>query len=170
MAFRRRLRVGKPDPDYVKRWEARKNTKEYKRNMAKRMAKPFIKPKEDFEDFRVRMIELSGRDAPEPEPEAPKGTADIARSIKLYYTELPKHDKVYTLDIVREPKFKDAWYVDFSFGRRGKTLKPGRKTRIAVTLAEAHNKFNTLVKEKKAEGYTENPSGIPFSGSGKLSS
>jgi len=114
-----------------------------------------------YDDYRMLMLELSLREPPEkPIEDLP---AETVKSIKLYYTELPKHDKVYFIDIVREPKFKDAWFVDFKYGRRGKTLKPGRKTKIAVSLKEASMIFDSLVSEKKAEGYTENISGVPFS-------
>jgi predicted DNA-binding WGR domain protein len=122
-------------------------------------------PKEDFESFRARMLMLAERDAPEPVEEPPSSTAvDTIKSIKLYYTNISENsDKVYTLDIVKEPKFKDAYYVNFSFGRRGKNLKPGTKTKIAVSLLEAQRIFASIVAEKKAEGYTENVSGKPFS-------
>jgi predicted DNA-binding WGR domain protein len=71
---------------------------------------------------------------------------------------------VYTLDIVREPKYKDAFYVHFSYGKRNKTMKAGTKTKIAVTFAEALNIFNTFITEKENEGYTTNMNGKPYAG------
>lgn len=130
--------------------------------------KPILIGDDSFEEFRQRMLLMCGQDAPEPEVKAaaPKAQTDveIKKSIKLYYTNPSENsDKVYTLDIVREPKFKDTWYVDFSYGKRNKTLRPGRKTKIAVSYVEACRIFDSLVSEKKAEGYTENVSGRPYS-------
>ena len=123
---------------------------------------------EDFDTFRDRMLLLALKEPPEPaapDLNNPGALPEIAKSIRLYYTnESENSDKVYTLDIVKEPKWKDTWYVDFSFGKRGKTLRPGRKTKIAVSLIEALNIFRAVVEEKRGEGYTTNVNGKPFSG------
>lgn len=130
------------------------------------MKKAAAQPEEDFELFRERMLMLALREAPEPAPVTPSPTApaEVAKSIVLYYTDKSiNSDKVYTLDIEKEPKYKDAYYVNFGYGKRGKTLKTGRKTKIAVSLLEAQRIYATFYNEKKAEGYTENVSGVPFS-------
>jgi WGR domain len=116
----------------------------------------------DFESFRAKMLMLSEQDAPEP-VENPASTAEVVKSIKLYYTQLPKNDKVYFMEIVKDPKFKNCYNVNFEFGKRGRGLTPGTKTKIAVTLAEAQRIYDAIVVEKKKEGYTENVSGVPFS-------
>ena len=133
--------------------------------------KPTPAPKEEFEDFRVRMLLLSVQEPPEPAPKLNipivPANALIIQEVTLYYTKQSiNSDKVYKLSIEKEPKFKDAYYVyyvNFSYGKRGKTLKDGRKTKIAVSLSEARNIYATFYDEKKSEGYTENVSGIPFS-------
>jgi predicted DNA-binding WGR domain protein len=131
------------------------------------MKKAAAQPEEDFELFRERMLMLALREAPEPAPVAPSPTApaEVAKSIVLYYTDKSiNSDKVYTLDIVKDPKFKDAYHVNFSYGKRGKTLKEGTKTKIAVTYKEAVNIFNSVISEKENEGYTTNVSGRPYAG------
>jgi hypothetical protein len=139
-----------------------------KKNMAKLTKKPpMTKANVDFEDFRQRMLMMAGQDAPEVviQTSSTLPTAEISKSITLYYTNPEERsDKVYTLDIVREPKFKDTWYVDFSYGKRNKTLKPGRKTKIAVSYIEACRIFESYVAEKSTEGYTTNVHGRPHSG------
>jgi predicted DNA-binding WGR domain protein len=127
------------------------------------------KPAVDFESFREKMLMLSLQDAPEPAPETPAycgpPKAEIMKSIKLYYTDKSiNSDKVYTLDIVKEPKYKDAYYVNFSYGKRNKTLRDGTKTKIAVTYKEADNIFRSVITEKETEGYTTNITGRPYAG------
>ena len=117
----------------------------------------------DFESFRQRMLLLSEQDAPE-KLESPVVTEEVIRSIKLYFTSLPKNDKVYFMKIVKDQKFKNCYNVNFEFGKRGRGLTPGTKTKIAVSLEEANRIFMSFVEEKKKEGYTTNVSGIPFSG------
>ena len=142
----------------------------------KKSASKPAKEETDFEDFRLRLLLLSNQEPPEPAPpdETPKHTAmlndlfggrgEVVKSIKLYYTNPSENsDKVYNLFIVKEPKFINTFYVDFSYGRRGKTLKEGRKTKIAVSHTEASRIFDSFVEEKRKEGYTENVSGRPFS-------
>jgi hypothetical protein len=117
----------------------------------------------DFEAFRLRMLLLSEQDAPEPEQNA-SVDVEIVKSIKLYYTQLPKNDKVYFMEIVKDPKFKNCYNVNFEFGKRGRSLTPGTKTKIAVSLDEAKRIYDSIVAEKKKEGYTTNINGVPYSG------
>ena len=137
----------------------------------KRMAKAKSKkpaPKEEFEDFRARMLLMCVQDPPEPAPKllipiVPSDALTI-KAVTLYYTKHSENsDKVYKLSIEKEPKYKDAYYVKFAYGKRGKTLKDGLKTKIAVTLMEAQRIYATFYDEKKSEGYTENVSGVPYS-------
>jgi hypothetical protein len=128
------------------------------------MKKAAAQPEEDFELFRERMLMLALRDAPEKTAVAPAAEPEVASSIKLYYTNPSVNsDKVYHISIVKEPKFKDTWYVNFSYGKRGKTLKDGTKTKIAVNYIEACRIFDSVVKEKRDEGYTTNVNGKPYS-------
>ena len=117
----------------------------------------------DFESFRQRMLLLAEQDAPE-QLETPATTEEVIKSIKLYFTQLPKNDKVYFMKIVKDPKYKNCYNVNFEFGKRGRGLTPGTKTKIAVSLEEAKRIFMSFVDEKKKEGYTTNVSGVPFSG------
>jgi hypothetical protein len=113
--------------------------------------KKLEKEKIDFEEFRLQMLLLSDQEPPEPAPEPPASTDVLPRirTIKLYYTNKAENsDKVYTLDIVQEPRWKDTYYVDFAYGKRGKTLKTGRKTKIAVSYIEASRIFDAFVADK----------------------
>lgn len=132
------------------------------------LRKPTPKPKEEFEDFRYRILLLAAQEPPEPaavKPAATPAVSNIIKEVTLYYTKRSENsDKVYKLNIEKEPKYKDSYYVNFSYGKRGKTLKDGRKTKIAVSLLEAQRIYATFYDEKKLkEGYTENVSGIPYS-------
>lgn len=146
--------------------EVKKAWSDIEQGMTLSRTKPKSAPKEEFEDFRVRMLLLALQEPPEPALSlaALATVSNIIKSVTLYYTKHSENsDKVYTLDIEKEPKYKDAYYVNFSYGKRGKTLKTGRKTKIAVSLLEAQRIYATFYNEKKAEGYTENISGVPFS-------
>lgn len=112
----------------------------------------------DFDVFRLRMLQISNQEPPE------NDASIILRSVTLYYTQpVENSDKVYKLEIVKEPKFGDAFYVDFWYGKRGKTLRNGRKTKVAVSYVESSRIFDAIVAEQKSQGYTENISGKPFS-------
>ncbi len=88
---------------------------------------------------------------------APASTATIS----LYFRERSS-DKVYHAQIV--PNCENLYSVNFQYGRRGSTLQTGSKTATPVTLAEARKIFDRLVTEKKAKGYIEGESGVPYSG------
>jgi predicted DNA-binding WGR domain protein len=76
-------------------------------------------------------------------------------------------DKVYQAQIA--PDGNDLYSVNFQYGRRGSTLQTGTKTTAPVALVQAQKIFDKLVAEKRAKGYTDGESGIPYSG-GKLAS
>lgn len=142
---------------------------------------PLKRPKsdeEDYENFRLKMLLVCGQDAPEPVPVSliQKTPQPAAKSVKLYYTnklevksiaglyKLENSDKVYFMEIVKEPKYKDTWYVDFKYGKRNSSLRDGRKTKIAVAYQEACRIFDAILTEKKDEGYTTNVDGKPHGG------
>ena len=82
-------------------------------------------------------------------------------AISLYFRE-GSSDKVYHAQIA--PDGNDLYSVNFQYGRRGSTLQTGTKTAAPVALAQARKIFDKLVAEKKAKGYTEGESGVPYSG------
>jgi len=82
-------------------------------------------------------------------------------AISLYFRE-GSSDKVYHAQIA--PDGNDLYSVNFQYGRRGATLQTGTKTAAPVALAQARKIFDKLVAEKKAKGYTEGESGVPYSG------
>lgn len=81
-----------------------------------------------------------------------------AQSTTLYYRE-GASDKVYHVSL--EPT-GDLFLVNFAYGRRGSTLSTGTKTRCPVDHDEAKSVYDKLIREKKAKGYTEGPSGTPY--------
>jgi bifunctional non-homologous end joining protein LigD len=85
-------------------------------------------------------------------------------AISLYFRE-GSSDKVYHAQIA--PDGDDLYSVNFQYGRRGSTLQTGSKTTAPVALVQAKKIFDKLVAEKRAKGYTDGESGIPYSG-GKL--
>ena len=87
--------------------------------------------------------------------------SESTAAISLYFRE-GSSDKVYHAQIV--PNGDDLYAVSFQYGRRGSTLQTGSKTAVPVTLGEARKIFDKLVAEKKAKGYTEGESGVPYSG------
>ena len=79
-------------------------------------------------------------------------------STTLYYRE-GSSDKVYQVNL--QPA-GDLFVVNFAYGRRGSTLNTGAKTSCPVDYDEAKATYDKLVREKKAKGYTEGPSGTPY--------
>ena len=82
-------------------------------------------------------------------------------AISLYFRE-GSSDKVYHAQIA--PDGDDLYSVNFQYGRRGSTLQTGSKTTAPVALVQAQKIFDKLVAEKRAKGYTDGESGIPYSG------
>jgi bifunctional non-homologous end joining protein LigD len=78
----------------------------------------------------------------------------------LYYRE-GSSDKVYGAELKKE---QDGWVVNFAYGRRGAGMSTGSKTPAPVSYEQAKAAYDKLVKEKKAKGYTEDPSGRVFQG------
>ncbi len=84
----------------------------------------------------------------------PRQTA--LRSISLYFKQ-GSSDKEYHVQLIKAyPLSKgDAYVVNFQYGRCGSVLKRGTKTETSVTLFEAQDIYNDVVKEKTAKGYKE---------------
>ena len=82
-------------------------------------------------------------------------------AISLYFRE-GSSDKVYHAQIA--PESNDLYSVNFQYGRRGSTLQTGTKTAAPVALAQARKTFDKLLAEKRAKGYIEGESGVPYSG------
>jgi len=130
--------------------------------MSSRTTKP-----EPFTKFRTRIrallvtIQAESGDLKLSSPVKIAGTS-CARKITLYYTnQAESSDKVYEVEINLA---KNSTYtVDFRYGKRGSKLLSGRKTKTPVSLPKAEEVFEALVRSKQIQGYTENPSGVPFS-------
>jgi len=82
-------------------------------------------------------------------------------AISLYFRE-GSSDKVYHAQIA--PESNDLYSVNFQYGRRGSTLQTGTKTAAPVALAQARKILDKLLAEKRAKGYIEGESGVPYSG------
>lgn len=81
---------------------------------------------------------------------------------RLYYRE-GGSDKEYHAAVIAQG---DAGYlVNFAFGRRGSTLRPGTKTQAPVTLEQATAIYQKLIDGKMREGYTPDGTGQVFVGS-----
>ncbi len=70
-------------------------------------------------------------------------------SIELQYRE-GTSDKVYRAAVEAQDS---GFVVNFAYGRRGATLNTGTKTSKPVSLAEATNVYEKLVRSKVAKGY-----------------
>lgn len=79
-------------------------------------------------------------------------------AVSLYYQN-EGSDKVYQVGI---EKAEGGFVVNFSFGRRGSTLKSGTKTSKPVAYQSAYKILAQIINEKKAKGYTEGISGTPY--------
>lgn len=84
----------------------------------------------------------------------------VIESIDLYFTE-GSSDKVYKASIVQ---VDGGCHVEFQYGRRGSTLKSGRKTSNPVDIVTAENIYRKLVAEKTGKGYTRDVSGEIYVG------
>jgi bifunctional non-homologous end joining protein LigD len=78
--------------------------------------------------------------------------------INLFYTE-GSSDKAYQVQLAAKGA---GWVVNFQFGRRGGTLKPGTKTAEPISFELAKREYDKLVREKKSKGYTEDSSGSVY--------
>ena len=84
-----------------------------------------------------------------------------ARSVTLYCRE-GSADKEYQLHL--QSAGDGGFVVNFAFGRRGSTLKPGTKTQAPVSYDAACKIYDKLLREKTGKGYTEAESGMRYVG------
>lgn len=71
-------------------------------------------------------------------------------SIHLEFQE-GTSDKEYNASI---QEMRDGYVVNFSYGRRGGTLKEGTKTPSPVSYSEAQAIYEELVASKQKKGYS----------------
>jgi len=76
----------------------------------------------------------------------------MVQSKSLYFKE-GTSDKEYHIQITQVHPALSEYLVNFQYGRRGNTLKSGSKTEAPVTLAEAEDIYDLVVREKIAKGY-----------------
>lgn len=77
------------------------------------------------------------------------------KTADLYYKD-GSSDKEYHVYLLEQPK---GWIVNFSYGRRGSTLKTGTKTNEPVEYESAFAAYSDVVSKKVKEGYTTAESG-----------
>jgi bifunctional non-homologous end joining protein LigD len=82
----------------------------------------------------------------------------VEQSVSLFYKE-GNSDKEYHIQLVKE---SGGYVVNFQYGRRGSTMKPGSKTTSPVEKDEAVKIFSKLQNEKMAKGYTPSETGKVF--------
>ena len=79
--------------------------------------------------------------------------------IRLYFTQ-GSSDKVYQAQLHGS---NNNWTVHFQYGRRGKPMTTGTKTRTPVSYALAKQTYDKLIASKLAKGYTPDSMGITYS-------
>lgn len=72
-----------------------------------------------------------------------------------------RSDKEYQAWLTQQD---DGWHVEFAYGRRGSSLKTGRKTSEPVSIDAARSVLEKLVKSKESKGYARDGSGIAYLG------
>ena len=76
----------------------------------------------------------------------------LLHQISLFFQQ-GRSDKVYEADLC---ELEEGQYVvNFRYGRRGKNLKEGTKTKSPVELSKAEAIFDKLVSEKESKGYLQ---------------
>jgi len=73
------------------------------------------------------------------------------KKVSLYFKE-GSSDKEYHLQLVEK---NGKYVVNFQYGRVGNALKDGTKTPTPVSLEDAENIYDKILKEKVAKGYLE---------------
>jgi len=114
--------------------------------------------RDSYEEFVDRIISKSFG---EPVGLVIASHADPSRRQILYYTNPAENsDKVYEVSIDEFDSLKKLYHVNFAYGRRGGTMKIGRKTTNPIPLDECHRIFKELIRDKKDNGYTTHVSGM----------
>jgi len=80
------------------------------------------------------------------------------KSITLYCTH-GNSDKVYQLSIVEA---EGGYLVNYQNGKRGSTLRPGTRTKEPVPFEQAEKLYNSIVKKKLSDHYTESEDGTVY--------
>ncbi len=75
---------------------------------------------------------------------------ELIKRTTLHY-QAGTSDKIYEIDLCRLSD--DRYVVNFRYGKRGKSLKDGTKTKQAMPQAEADRIYSRLISAKLAEGY-----------------
>ena len=84
------------------------------------------------------------------------GTAEDEESVRLQFRE-GSSDKEYIVSLERSGS---GWVVNFAYGRRGSTLRPGTKTPKGPTdRASAKKLYDKIVRGQIADGYRETGGG-----------
>jgi bifunctional non-homologous end joining protein LigD len=86
--------------------------------------------------------------------------SDPLPSARLFYREAGS-DKEYHAAVLQRA---DGYVVEFAFGRRGSTLRPGTKTQAPVSRERALAIYTSLIDSKTREGYTPDGTGTLFVG------
>lgn len=84
-------------------------------------------------------------------------------SISLYF-QAGSSDKRYDAFLQQSG---GGWVVNFSYGRRGSTLRPGTKTNAPVDYTTAKKIYDKLVGSKTSEGYSPAEDATPFQATDK---
>lgn len=87
--------------------------------------------------------------------------SEVVEAVELSLTNASS-DKVYQASIESKG---DGYVVNFAYGRRGTTLRTGKKTKTPVSLEDARKIYAKLVKSKTLKGYTEDESGQAYKSS-----
>lgn len=82
-----------------------------------------------------------------------------SEDITLYFRQGPA-DKLYVARLIEDG---DGWVVNFAYGRRGKALKAGTKTKDPVSYEKAKAIYDKLVSSKTSKGYTPDEDGVAYS-------
>ena len=93
------------------------------------------------------------------------------RNVSLYFCQ-GSSDKIYQIALEPNGINSSGFDVTFAYGRRGSTLKTGRKNTFSLTEGEANVMFDALLQEKKQKGYqeTEGATSTPYQHAESLSS
>jgi bifunctional non-homologous end joining protein LigD len=89
-------------------------------------------------------------------------------SISLYFTQ-GSSDKLYKAALFQYAEEGEGiygglnlWEVTFAYGRRGKPMTCGTKTKVPVAWDVAKKAYDKLVSSKLAKGYTPSQDGVSF--------
>ncbi|MCP4149976.1 MAG: WGR domain-containing protein [bacterium] len=83
---------------------------------------------------------------------------NFEESVTLYYQK-DKSDKIYQAYL---KEANGGYTVNYAYGRRGSTLKTATKTQNPVDYDKAKKVYDSLVRSKKAKGYTPGDTGTPY--------